>query len=68
MSESHVAKYFDLALDDCFIKSSSDSGDELNIQIIENGRPLFAFVKVSTANPLLQSFKRFIFLCKIQNY
>ena len=48
MSESHVAKYFDLALDDCFIKSSSDSGDELNIQIIENGRPLFTFVKVRT--------------------
>lgn len=43
LSEAHVAKYFDVTLDDCFIKSS---GDELNIQIIDAGRPVFSFVKV----------------------
>ena len=43
LSEAHVAKYFDVALDDCFVKAS---GDELNIQIIDAGRPVFSFVKV----------------------
>jgi len=43
LSEAHVAKYFDVALDDCFVRAS---GDELNIQIIDAGRPVFSFVKM----------------------
>ena len=45
LRQSHVAEYFDLTIDDCFIKSSGDE-DKLNIQIIEDGRPVFSFVKV----------------------